>query len=102
MRVDLGSHSIWYSSICSPVFLGWGYRLANNLTGRLGYAYYGDNKTPGRDLHDTKKGENSYLRNWFDYLHMGERERSLHCFYSRRSVEEICDTWVSQFLVLSL
>lgn len=48
----------------------------DNLDRETGiYTYYGDNKTPGRDLHDTKKGGNTYLRSWFDSLHMGHRER---------------------------
>lgn len=39
------------------------------------YTYYGDNKTPGQSLHDTKKGGNSYLRKWFEYLHSGDRNQ---------------------------
>ena len=42
----------------------------DNLDRETGiYTYYGDNKTPGRDLHDTKNGGNTYLRTWFEYLH---------------------------------
>lgn len=36
-------------------------------TGR--FIYYGDNKTPGHELHDTPKKGNQILRNVFDRLH---------------------------------
>lgn len=36
-------------------------------TGR--FVYYGDNKTPGHELHDTPKNGNLILRNAFDKLH---------------------------------
>jgi hypothetical protein len=36
-------------------------------TGR--FTYYGDNKTPGHELHDTPKKGNLILRNVFDWLH---------------------------------
>ena len=37
-------------------------------TGKL--IYYGDNKTPGHDLHDTPKRGNLILKNVFDILHL--------------------------------
>jgi hypothetical protein len=37
------------------------------------YTYYGDNRTPGRDLHDTPKGGNKVLRNAFA---LGNGDRS--------------------------
>lgn len=33
------------------------------------FVYYGDNKSPGRELHDTDKGGNLVLRRVFDVLH---------------------------------
>ena len=33
------------------------------------FIYYGDNKTPGHELHDTDRGGNRILRNVFDRLH---------------------------------
>src|SRR5262249_33592162 len=44
-------------------------------TGQFGY--YGDNKTPGHELHDTARGGNRMLRHVFDLLHAhtAERER---------------------------
>ena len=48
----------------------------DNLDRETGiYTYYGDNKTPGKSLHDTKKNGNAYLRSWFDNLHLGERQK---------------------------
>ena len=40
-------------------------------TGR--FVYYGDNREPGRDLHDTGRGGNHLLRVVFDLLHQGRR-----------------------------
>ena len=37
------------------------------MTGK--FIYYGDNRTPGRELHDTKKAGNSLLRKIFTTLH---------------------------------
>ena len=39
------------------------------------FTYYGDNKCPGRDLHETSKGGNSILRNIFNWLHANPAER---------------------------
>jgi len=36
-------------------------------TGR--FLYYGDNKKPGKELHDTPRGGNAILRDMFDALH---------------------------------
>jgi hypothetical protein len=38
------------------------------------FVYYGDNKTPGHELHDTAKKGNLILKNAFDRLHLNERE----------------------------
>src|SRR5215470_17413691 len=40
------------------------------------FDYYGDNKTPGHELHDTQRGGNVLLRDVFDRLHAGEPDRS--------------------------
>lgn len=37
--------------------------------------YYGDNKTPGKDLHNTEKGGNKFFQLIFDYLHSGQLEK---------------------------
>ena len=37
------------------------------------FVYYGDNKEPGKDLHDTARRGNLVLRNCFDDLHQGLR-----------------------------
>jgi len=41
------------------------------------FIYYGDNKTPGHELHDTPKGGNLVLRRIFDLLHANPANRSL-------------------------
>lgn len=38
------------------------------------FTYYGDNKKPGRELHDTPRYGNVLLRNMFDALHTGRRD----------------------------
>jgi len=38
------------------------------------FSYYGDNKTPGRDLHGTTRGGNLILRETFDRLQAGKRD----------------------------
>ncbi len=38
------------------------------------FVYYGDNKTPGHELHDTGPGGNRILRNVFDLLHLPNRD----------------------------
>lgn len=40
-------------------------------TGR--FTYFGDNKTPGKDLHDTQRRGNLILREMFERTHTGER-----------------------------
>jgi len=40
------------------------------------FIYYGDNRTPGHDIHDTRKGGNRILRTLFDSLHSIEEPRS--------------------------
>lgn len=39
------------------------------------FQYYGDNKKPGHELHDTKKNGNTILRNLFESLHSQESPR---------------------------
>jgi hypothetical protein len=38
------------------------------------FVYYGDNKKPGKELHDTGKKGNLVLKYMFDSLHLGNRE----------------------------
>src|SRR5439155_27256951 len=38
----------------------------NRETGR--FAYFGDNKTPGREMHDTQRLGNALLRRTFDWV----------------------------------
>lgn len=40
------------------------------------YVYYGDNRTPGKDLHDTKAGGNKSLARIFELAHEGLESRS--------------------------
>ncbi len=44
-------------------------------TGR--FTYYGDNKAPGRRLHDTQRGGNDFLRQVFEALHASSAARHL-------------------------
>ena len=47
----------------------------DNLDPETGiFTYYGDNKRPGRELHDTPRYGNVLLRNMFDALHTGKRD----------------------------
>jgi hypothetical protein len=39
------------------------------------FIYFGDNKTPGHELHDTVKGGNKVLRSVFEYLHTSQRKK---------------------------
>lgn len=39
------------------------------------FTYYGDNRSPGRDLHDTQRGGNLLLRDVFQLTHGDERDR---------------------------
>ena len=42
----------------------------DNLDANTGrFQYFGDNKTPGRELHDTRRGGNRVLRRVFDLIH---------------------------------
>jgi Restriction endonuclease AspBHI N-terminal/Restriction endonuclease len=40
------------------------------------FVYYGDNKTPGHELHDTGRGGNRLLRRVFDKLHAVKSDRA--------------------------
>lgn len=61
------------------------------------FKYHGDNRTPGKDLHDTKKQGNIILKNIFDSLHSKNNTRQnvppIFIFekhpteYSQRSVQ---------------
>jgi hypothetical protein len=42
-------------------------------TGR--FTYYGDNREPGKDLHDTSRGGNAILRSCFHWLHRNPPQR---------------------------
>lgn len=41
------------------------------------FVYFGDNKTPGRELHDTPKGGNELLRRTFEAMHVAPPKRKL-------------------------
>ncbi|MBS3910104.1 MAG: restriction endonuclease [Actinobacteria bacterium] len=41
------------------------------------FIYYGDNKTPGHELHETHKGGNRLLRNVFEWTHSNPPKREL-------------------------
>jgi len=41
------------------------------------FTYYGDNKTPGHELHDTHKGGNLVLRRVFELIHSTPAQRAL-------------------------
>jgi hypothetical protein len=43
---------------------------------RGSYSYYGDNRTPGRELHDTPRGGNKVLRRAFELAHGDSNDRS--------------------------
>lgn len=48
----------------------------DNLDKETGiYTYYGDNKHPGKDLHDTKRAGNSLLKKIFELAHGGPLKR---------------------------
>jgi hypothetical protein len=47
----------------------------DKTTGR--FEYYGDNRTPGRLLHDTQRGGNELLREVFEAIHAREPQRDL-------------------------
>jgi hypothetical protein len=49
--------------------------LIDSSTGQ--FIYYGDNKTPGHDLHDTRPGGNRILRRVFEHLHSIPPKREL-------------------------
>jgi AspBHI-like restriction endonuclease/restriction endonuclease len=44
---------------------------------RGSYSYYGDNRTPGRELHDTPRGGNRVLRRAFELAHGDRNDRSM-------------------------
>ena len=43
------------------------------------FTYYGDNRKPGRDLHNTPRGGNGLLRDTFESLHIGTDQRDRIC-----------------------
>lgn len=48
------------------------------------FVYYGDNKSPGHELHDTQPGGNAILRRVFELLHSSERLRVPPFFIFRK------------------
>lgn len=58
----------------SGVDRDWPDRIVSS-TGK--FIYYGDNKKPGHELHDTRPGGNELLRQSFGYLHSSPPEREL-------------------------
>jgi hypothetical protein len=47
----------------------------DSLDPELGiFVYFGDNKRPGHEIHDTRKKGNEILRKSFDHLHLNERK----------------------------
>jgi len=40
------------------------------------FTYFGDNKTPGHEIHDSKKGGNKILRRVFELLHVTKADRA--------------------------
>jgi len=59
---------IIYSTLSDP---DWPDSL-DETTGR--FTYWGDNKNPGHDLHDTSRKGNVILRNSFEAVHQGQRD----------------------------
>jgi len=49
--------------------------LIDHTTGQ--FIYYGDNKTPGHELHDTRRNGNLILRRVFELLHSSPAKRDL-------------------------
>ena len=50
------------------------------------FTYYGDNRTPGHELHETPLGGNRVLRRVFELLHSSPPQRELrHSLYSRNT-----------------
>jgi len=49
--------------------------LLDHSTGQ--FVYYGDNKTPGHELHDTRRSGNRILRRVFELLHASPARRDL-------------------------
>lgn len=48
----------------------------DNLDMELGiFTYYGDNRNPGKEIHNTKKKGNLLLKKCFDWLHTDERDK---------------------------
>lgn len=43
--------------------------------------YYGDNKRPGHDIHETPVGGNRILRDYFEALHSGDRKKIAPIFF---------------------
>ena len=41
------------------------------------FTYFGDNQTPGHEIHDTRKGGNKILRRVFELLHQSTVNRQL-------------------------
>jgi len=52
------------------------------------FIYYGDNRTPGHELHDTKKKGNLILKNIFEDLHLEHREKIPPIFIFTKSPQK--------------
>jgi hypothetical protein len=79
-RVNLGSHRellvVLYSTL---VDTDW----PDNIDNETGiFTYYGDNKNPGHELHDTPKGGNRLLRKSFESYHgSADRRKEVPPFF---------------------
>lgn len=52
------------------------------------FVYYGDNRTPGFELHNTRKKGNIILKKIFDDLHLGKRKEIPPIFIFTKGAEE--------------
>nr|WP_206734897.1 hypothetical protein [Bradyrhizobium zhanjiangense] len=53
------------------------------------FTYFGDNRKPGRELHDTKRFGNVILRDMFDHMHRGDRKRGPSGVRVRKSGQRV-------------
>jgi hypothetical protein len=70
-------------------------------TGR--FTYYGDNKKPGHELHDTPRKGNLLLKNSFEWLHANPKQRlSIPPFFIFHKHPTVASSWSSQFRGLAV
>jgi hypothetical protein len=70
-------------------------------TGR--FTYYGDNKKPGHELHDTPRKGNLLLMNSFGWLHSNPNQRaSIPPFFIFHKHSTVTSSWSSQFRGLAV